>query len=383
MIFPFVTLALIIFFSVSEKYPASLGFVGVIFQMVMARYKKRQFRQVMGLASNYKDMIKAYEELTLQVENESFESELLKKTQQKLFSQKKIKASKQIGKLDAIVDWMGLRYSGIYGVVDSLFFWDFHCVRALEKWKKNSGKTLRNWLEAIAEFEVLSSLALLSYDNPHWSFPEISNERYEFEAKGLGHPLLPVDEMVPNDLSFENEGSILMITGSNMSGKSTMLRTVALNLVLAYLGAPVCAQSLKCSIMNIYTSMRTSDNLEKNISSFYAELLRIKMILEAAKQGERMLFFLDELFKGTNSRDRKIGAETVIKTLTKAKVSGFVSTHDLELADLEADKSINLTNYYFKEHYVDQKIKFDYKMRAGVSNTSDAIYLMKMIGLDV
>ena len=173
---------------------------------------------------------------------------------------------------------------------------------------------------------------------------------------------------------------MLFRSGSNMSGKSTFLRTVGINLLLSYIGAPVYAEKFECGIMNIYTCMRTKDNLEESISSFYAEILRIKILIEACKKGERVFFLLDEIFKGTNSKDRHVGATVLIKQLIQYGGVGLVSTHDLELCDLE---NKNIVNYNFKEYYEDNKIKFDYKLRRGKSVTQNAIHLMKLAGIEI
>jgi len=196
----------------------------------------------------------------------------------------------------------------------------------------------------------------------------------------MGHPLL-INTCVANSLKFEPPENILLITGSNMSGKSTLLRTVGINLVLAYAGGNVCAKTFKCSIMDIYTCMRVNDDLEKNISSFYAELLRIKMIVNAVEEGQTVFFLLDEIFKGTNSIDRHTGAKALIMKLSKAKVLGLVSTHDLELGDLEKESN-KVKNYHFQESYKDNEIYFDYKLRPGVSTTRNAAFLMKMAGIE-
>lgn len=203
-----------------------------------------------------------------------------------------------------------------------------------------------------------------------------------FNAKSMAHPLLG-DRAVCNDLTLKKPSNIVLITGSNMSGKSTLLRTAGVNLVLAYAGAPVRAKKFSCSIMNIYTCMRISDNLEENISSFYGEILRIKGIVEACGRGEQVFFLLDEIFKGTNSIDRHLGAKILIKNLENGKTCGMVSTHDLELAEMEEESGGKIKNYHFKEYYEDGKIKFDYKLRTGVSTTRNALYLMKMAGIDI
>ena len=167
-----------------------------------------------------------------------------------------------------------------------------------------------------------------------------------------------------------------------MSGKSTFLRTIGINLVLSYIGASVCAEKFECSLMKIFTCMRTSDNLENNISSFYAEILRIKMIVEEIKKNKKVFFLLDELFKGTNSIDRHVGAKTLIKQLGEQGASGLISTHDLELGDLQYEYS-KIKNYHFQEYYVNNEIKFDYKIRDGVSTTKNALYLIKLAGIDL
>jgi DNA mismatch repair ATPase MutS len=174
---------------------------------------------------------------------------------------------------------------------------------------------------------------------------------------------------------------VLLITGSNMSGKSTYLRTAGINLVLAYAGAAVCAKEFACDVFNIYTCMRISDNIEKNTSSFYAELLRIKEIVDESKTN-KVFFLLDEVFKGTNSQDRHEGAKILIKKLIENKAVGLVSTHDLELGVLEKESDSEIRNYHFKEYYEDNKIYFDYKINTGISTTKNAMYLIKMIGID-
>jgi DNA mismatch repair ATPase MutS len=203
--------------------------------------------------------------------------------------------------------------------------------------------------------------------------------RQRLQAEEMAHPL--IRSSVANDLQFAAPESILLITGSNMSGKSTLLRTAGINLVLAYAGTAVSAQKFACSLLDIYTCMRVSDNLGKNISSFYAELLRIKEIVKAAAEGRPVFFLLDEVFKGTNSIDRHTGARALIRKLNRKKALGLISTHDLELGDL-AKESAKIKNYHFQEYYENDQICFDYKLRPGVSSTRNAAYLMKLAGIE-
>jgi DNA mismatch repair ATPase MutS len=230
-------------------------------------------------------------------------------------------------------------------------------------------------------FEALASLAMISQLNPEWCFPEFKKGHLILSADDMGHPLINSQQRVNNDLKLDNQ--IAVITGSNMSGKTTLLRTIGVNLVLAYAGAPVCARKFDCTIMDVFTSMRISDDLHSGISTFYAELLRIKMIIDFSKNEQDMIFLVDEVFRGTNSRDRVTGARNVLLNLNKPWAIGLISTHDYELCDLENDNSGRITNYYFIESYTEDQIKFDYLLKPGSCKTSNAKYLMKMAGIEI
>lgn len=355
----------------------------LLLQLVLFFIGLRLSSDAYGVANLHRESIVAFRKLLTIIEGERFQSAYLARLASSLVDPDGIPASKQVDKLSSIVDMMNFKYSQLfYFLIDVLFLFDYHCMIALEKWKKQSGCNLQDWVTVIGRFEEISSLAIIRYDNPDWCFPQLTSSKQNFGAANMGHPLLPSDVRICNDLILKGSGSVLLITGSNMSGKSTLLRTVGVNLVLAYAGSPVCASSFECSIMDIYTAMRVNDNLEKNISSFYAELLRIKTIIQAAGSSDTTLFLLDEIFKGTNSRDRHIGAAAVIRKLSKMGAVGLVSTHDLELGELESDKDFDIENYHFSESYSNNRIVFDYKLRAGVSKTTNALYLMRMVGID-
>ncbi|RKD27131.1 hypothetical protein BEP19_00465 [Ammoniphilus oxalaticus] len=343
----------------------------------------RLYRNTHKMINLHHDTILNYQRLLSKIECEKFKSKYLSELKSGLIDSNGNYASRQIKELSFIVDMMSFKYSPlIYFLFNVTFLLDYHCMIALEKWKKKSGSSVRNWLTVIGRLEELSSLSTIRYDHPNWDTPELTISKQNLTAKNMGHPLLFSSDRVCNNLSIKRSGHVLLITGSNMSGKSTLLRTVGLNLVLAYAGAPVCASDFKCSIMDIYTSMRVNDNLEKKISSFYAELLRIKDIIQEANKGNSILFLLDEIFRGTNSKDRHIGATAVIKKLSKMGAVGLVSTHDLELSEIEMDKEIDVDNFHFSERYVDNQIIFDYKLSPGVSKTTNALYLIRMIGID-
>lgn len=224
-------------------------------------------------------------------------------------------------------------------------------------------------------------MAVIGQMYPEWAFPVFSGKGLKFAAEGLGHPLIPKDVCVRND--FEINNGACVITGSNMSGKTTLLRTVGINLVLAYSGAPVFAHKLECSVMDIFTSMRVHDDLNRGISTFYAELLRIKMIIDYSHKEQPLIYLIDEIFMGTNSLDRIAGARSVLKNLSKSWIIGLISTHDFELCDLEHESSVKIKNYHFTEKYINNEIKFDYKLRPGRSKTTNAKYLMKMVGIEL
>ncbi|HZK34241.1 MAG TPA: DNA mismatch repair protein MutS [Bacillota bacterium] len=320
-------------------------------------------------------------------EDESFTSDYLIQLQGQVAKTSEKAAYLHMRGLEKIMNRLMWRYSGLYLVVNILLLWDYKCIIGLEKWKRESGSHLEQWISVLSELEALNSIAILYCDHPDWTTPilkgnkEDGDEETGIAARQMGHPLLGGDR-VCNDLQMKGKGRVYLITGSNMSGKSTLLRTVGINLVLAYAGAPVCAEAFSLSMFKIYSSMRIRDDLDKNISSFYAELLRIKTIIEAAKGGDQVIFLLDEIFKGTNSRDRHTGASILIKQLSSEGAVGFVSTHDVELGAL-ADENSKIENYHFKENYKKGQLYFDYKLHPGISNTRNAIYLMEMAGVTV
>lgn len=353
----------------------------ILFQVLITGIGYSRISAVLNTIHRCRDSIKIYEKLIRMIEQEDFKAIELSKMKAELIHNN-ISASKGIKKLDRIVEAIDLRYNAIsYMILNFTLLWDYHCVFALEEWKKEYDILIEKWLYTIGYFEAVSSLAIVARLNPEWSFPMLTNDKLFLRASELGHPLIPQEKRVCNNVDLQNEISV--ITGSNMSGKTTWLRTIGINLVLAYSGAPVCAKTLQCSVMDIFTSMRINDDLGSGISTFYAELLRIKTIIDHSGKQREMIFLIDEIFRGTNSNDRIIGAISVLKSLYKHWIIGLISTHDLELCNLECDPSIRATNYHFIENYVDGEIYFDYKIRQGRCNSTNAKYLMRMVGIDL
>ncbi|AUS96716.1 DNA mismatch repair protein MutS [Clostridium thermosuccinogenes] len=379
---PSATLLLLLTAWATGIIPYYIPALALAVQYILLSVKKKERNSNFLLAKKYSKDIKVYYNLIKRLENQKFRSEYLKSIKGSMMNRESQTACYQMKKLFKIADSLDNRKNAFYFVFNILTLWDYQNLIALERWKEKSGRFLKSWIEAIGTVEALSSLSILRFDNPEWSMPEItSNQKPVFEAKGMGHPLLG-RERVNNDVQILEPIHTLLITGSNMSGKSTLLRAAGINLVLAYAGAPVCAGFFRASLMHVHSCMRVSDNLEKSISSFYAELLRIKSIVAKSKEGESVFFLLDEIFKGTNSIDRHMGAKVLIRKLCSTKSIGLVSTHDLELCDLEKENNA-VKNYHFQEFYENGRICFDYKLRPGASTTRNAIYLMKLAGIDV
>ncbi|MTI82000.1 MAG: DNA mismatch repair protein MutS [Firmicutes bacterium] len=360
--------------------PSYLPLIFIMLQFfILIIIQTKTFKVLKG-TENASCILDQFAETLKMIEQETLQAPLLKDIQRRLYVNGKT-ASQQVKSLSKITGLLSFRYYILYWVFNALTFSDLYTIIKLNKWKSKSGKYLNDWLKVIAQLEALSSLAILAHDNPNWVFPEVSDDKPYFKATSLGHPLIKKEDRVANDVHLSSTGTILVITGSNMSGKSTLLRTVGINLTLAYAGAPVCARSINCPLMNIYTSMRIQDSLEQNISAFYAELNRIKLIIEAAKNGKPLIFMIDEIFKGTNSQDRILGAKTIIKNLTEYNAIGFVTTHDLELSILEKEFPDKIKNYNFNDEIINNEITFNYKLEKGVSKTTNAIALMKMVGI--
>ena len=370
-----------IFMVIAKIIPISMLILNFIVNFMVIKVLTKNSESSIHLFNSIKNSVKAYSNILALIEDEEFESDYLKDLKSKLNNTQSNSCKKEMQKLSNLLEWVGDSSGNAYFfVLNIVIFADVFILYNLNKWREANGDKIEGWLEVMGEFDALSSIANISFDHEDWCYPEISNNK-EVEGKEISHPLIG-ERAVANDFVLKNPKQIVLITGSNMSGKSTFLRTIGINLILSYIGAPVSAKSFKCGIMNIYTCMRTKDNLEESISSFYAEILRIKLVIEACNRGEDVFFLLDEIFKGTNSKDRHTGATVLVKQLAQKGAIGLLSTHDLELCDLENTMK-ELDNYNFREYYEDNKIKFDYKLRQGKSTTQNAVYLMKLAGIEI
>lgn len=288
-----------------------------------------------------------------------------------------ISASKALKDLDKITSKINSRSNEVlYFVLNILLWWDYNCAIMLEDWKEKYSKVSYDWFLNLGELESLISFANLPNACDNMTMPIYVNEKNIIKSEEIGHPLIPNIKRINNDINISN--NILIISGSNMSGKTTFLRTIGINSVLAKAGSFICSKKFIFSNLTIMTSMRISDDLNEGVSTFYAELKRIKSIVDEAKKGENILFLIDEIFRGTNSIDRLYGAKTVISKLNSLNVIGLISTHDLELCELASSR---IKNYSFSESYKDKKIFFDYKIKQGKSQTTNAKHLMEMVGI--
>ena len=291
-----------------------------------------------------------------------------------------------VGIMQAAEIW---RSPMLHAPLQAILLWDFHLVLRLEQWQRASGIHVRQWLSALGSIEALSALATLAHDNPEWSWPELVDGPAVVEATALGHPLLAHDVRVTNDVTVGPPGTFLLVTGSNMAGKSTLIRSIGLNVVLAQCGAPVCATRLRCPPLTVHTSIRVQDSLEQGVSFFMAELLRLKQVVDAAHAapvtGRTLLYLLDEILQGTNSAERTVAAQRIVGHLVASGAIGAVTTHDLALADsatlAQARVDVHFSEQITRREDGSSVMTFDYRLRPGVATSTNALKLLEMVGL--
>ncbi|QJD77924.1 MutS-related protein [Spirosoma rhododendri] len=343
-----------------------------------------QVRRLSEQTAELATALKTVNTLFVQAEQVPGEAIRLKAIRQALSSHNQ-KASDAVRQLASLAEGLNFRlnpYFYLFFGVASL--WDWHYLSGLNRWRQQHGTALRRWFDALGELEALNSLAGFAYAHPAYARPTITDGELRLELEAASHPLLPPNRSVANSLTMANSGQTILITGSNMSGKSTFLRTVGANVVLALAGAVVSADRFSCSVVQVFTSMRTQDSLEESTSSFYAELKRLQALITLTNTPSTLpvLYFLDEILKGTNSADRHRGAEALIRQLHKTTASGFVSTHDLELGQL-TNAADFIRNYHFQSDLRDGELLFDYQLRPGVCTAFNASQLMQAIGIQM
>lgn len=374
----FLTAVATIFFGVPYQLAIMVFFLNLF---VLSR-KLKEVNDTHEKTSKAAEILGNYARLIEHVESATFESKKLIELQQRLFIDSR-SASKSMNRLAFIIHQLNARFNIFAIVLNGAFLWDWHWILKLEKWKAEMQMKLPEWFEVLQEFDAMITLGTLQYNHEDWVMPTIDDNYSGLEGIKLGHPLISREKRVSNDLIVPNSGHIKLITGSNMAGKSTYLRTVGLNIVFAMMGAPVCAKSLRLPILTVNTSMRTQDVLHESTSSFYAELKRLKTIIDAVENGEKVFFLLDEILKGTNSRDRHTGSRALIEQLIKSKGMGLIATHDLELGVLEASSDGTIENLCIEVEVEKDRLVFDYTIKKGVSKSFNATYLMRNMGIRI
>ena len=316
------------------------------------------------------------------IENEPFSASRLVSLQSSL-NTGGITPSEAIRRLARLAEYLRHRHNRFFRIFDPFVFWGALFLFAVERWQRTYGPHIRTWLQSVGEFEALVSLSAYSYEHPEDVFPEFAGPAPLFHAEGLAHPLLPVAQSIRNDLALGDGLSLAILSGPNMSGKSTFIRAVGLNAVLAQCGAPVRASSLRLSPLTVAASICILDSLSGGVSRFYAEIRRVKIITDLTAQPTPVLFLLDELLSGTNSDDRLAGTEFVVHNLIAHNAIGIVSTHDLALARIPDTMGARAANFSFEDRFENGHLIFDYKLQPGIAKTRSALLLMQSIGLNV
>jgi hypothetical protein len=369
-----------------------LFLAGVALNIALTYGTSKRIEELLDEVSERQVVFLPYATIFRFVERRSFEAPLLRRVQADLAAER-VNADEQMGRLAAIMRFGDLRLSLLFPILQAFLLWNFQTLWLLERWQRAAGPHVRRWLERLAEAEALGALGTLAFENPAWAWPEIAEgETPLVVGRDLGHPLLPPDVCVGNDVTLGPPGTLLLVTGSNMSGKSTLLRAIGVDATLAQMGGPVCAAALRLPPVQLATSMRISDSLEYGVSYFMAELRRLKQVVDdaertAAGHAQTPLFLLDEILHGTNTTERQIAVRHILLYLLRVGAIGAVSTHDLSLASLPQIAPVSHT-VHFTEHFErgpdgTPEMTFDYKLREGVATSTNALKLMEIVGLPV
>lgn len=352
-----------------------------VFNLMLIGIFIKRSNRIHAMVSQKHIFLSSVEQLVATFEKEQFKSSVLTATQEKMCTRQG-SAAEKIRELKYLIQAFDNRLNLFVGfILNGLLLWDFHCIIKLEKWRTSVSSSLPVWMNLLGKIDGFNSLANYAYNNPDYSFPQVENGEPVLEADSLGHPLLKRETRINNDFSVKRRGQVFIITGANMAGKSTFLRTVAVNMVLGMIGAPVCAGGMKLSPVKLFTSMRTTDSLSHNESYFYAELKRLKALKERLETGENIFFILDEILKGTNSTDKSLGSKLFLRRLIEYRGTGLIATHDISLGEMETEFPVNVVNLCFEIEIDGEKISFDYLLRDGITRKMNAAALMKQMGI--
>jgi DNA mismatch repair ATPase MutS len=375
-------ISLILFGLTVLGFLSVLGFVFYgLFLLSITGLNLKQLNRLHGQTGHKAQVLKKYTALLHLIENQQFHSDYIQR-QKTLSGIAEGHASKSLKRLQALSGAFDNRLNILFSVLANAFFlYDLQIAFRLETWKSaNSGSVLK-WLKVIYEFDALSGLANFAYNNPEYATPEIINEDFLVEMEQGGHPLIQQSKRVNNDTKILGAGRFLVITGANMAGKSTFLRTLGVNIVLAMTGSVVCAAKFRVKPIALHTSIRTTDSVQKSESYFFAELKRLKSIIDRLQQGEPLFIILDEMLRGTNSKDKHLGSQALIEQLIRLKATGLIATHDIALGDLALKYPEYVRNCRFEVEIQNNELVFDYTLKDGISQNLNATFLMKKMGI--
>lgn len=350
---------------------------------LVALYLSKKVTPLHQQVSKMADELEVLEDSIRLIEQTKFTAEFLQSLQSP-FGDQHEKASAKLNRLKRILERLDLRFNFLVFIpLDILFQWDLQQVIALEKWKDQNKENVMRWFAALGSFEAISSLGTLSFNHPDWCYPVFEEQHFFMEGRNAGHPLIPAEKRVNNPVKIDKAGELMLVTGSNMAGKSTYLRSIGINTILAMAGAPVCAGYFCLSPVQIISSMRIADNLEESTSTFYAELKKLKTIIDKVNNREKVFILLDEILRGTNSLDRHTGSVALIKQLIKNSAAGIIATHDVELAKMKEVFPSNILNHHFDVQVSNEELYFDYRLKEGICTSLNASILMKKIGIEL
>jgi hypothetical protein len=358
------------------------AFAIIVIQTSLKRSLRKPLQEILQETEHTFRDLNLFEAVLARIEAHTFQTPRLQALQQQLLSGR-IMSSRAIARLGFLVELINMSSNPVMRLLDIPVMYTVQIGFAVERWRRGHGKALRSWLATIGEMEALISLAAYSYEHPSDPFPEFIAGAAFFDGEELGHPLVAAAICVRNNVRISGKTRILLVSGSNMSGKSTLMRAVGLNIVLAMAGAPVRARRMQLTPLQVGASIRVNDSLQEGSSRFYAEITRLRKIFDLAGGDPPLLYLLDELLQGTNSRDRRIGAEGIIRSLVNRGAIGLISTHDLVLTDIGDSSNGPLHNVHFQDELENGRMKFDYKLREGVVTKSNGLELMRAIGLDI
>lgn len=371
--------AVVVWITFGVRLPALAAIVFVLF--FYARYSSLSAKIISAVERPSRDL-NLLAEVLARLEREPFASPKLAALRARLDTEG-LPPSKQIARLSKLIEILGWTKNQFFAPLAFLLLLPAQIAVAIERWRQTTGVHIGEWLDTVAEIEALNSLASFAYERPNNPFPELVETEACFDGEAIGHPLIAASRCIRNDVRLNSRHQLLIVSGSNMSGKSTLMRTVGVNVVLALAGAPVCANRLRVSPLNIGASIHILDSLQTGASRFYAEITRLKQIVELTNEQLPLLFLLDEILSGTNSHDRRIGAEAVVRSLVKRGAIGLVTTHDLALTRIADSLDEHAGNVHFEDRLENGKMIFDYRMQPGVVQRSNALELMRAVGIEV